>query len=103
MRNIYVTDRFHIKMLPYVPATLKIGKASIVDVKRAIMKGAKVYIYKEDNAQLLSEFMGRDVETTTEPLIVTRDEEAIIYVITTLKTLEGEKKFIWRLKYRSDE
>ena len=103
MKNIYVTDRFHIKMLPYVPATLKVRKASIIDVKRAILKGARTYIYKEENALRLSEFMNTNIGVTTEPLILSRDEEAIIYVITTLKTLEGEKKFIWRLEYKSDE
>ena len=103
MKNVYVTDRFHIKMLPYVSATLKIRKASIVDIKRAILKGAKLYIYKEENALRLSEFMDMNIGTTTEPLIVSRDEEAIIYVITTLKTLDGEKKFVWRLEYKSDE
>ena len=101
MRGVYITDRFHIKMLPYVEGTLKVGKASIIDVKRAMKKGAEVYIYKEENADLLTRFTGIEVNTTTEPLIVSRDEKPVIYVITTLKTTDGSKKFVWRLEYEA--
>ena len=91
-----VTDRFHVKMLPYTEGSIEIYRSSPVDVKRAIKRGAETYIYKEETAEWLRQFINEDVEVTTEPVLLSRDEVSVIYVIFRY----GELRYVLRMVYR---
>lgn len=96
--RVVITDRFTVKMLPYTEGKITVYRSSPVDIKRALLRGAETYIYKEETARWIEDFAGIGVGITTKPLLLTRDEKTVMYVIFTYGK-ESDMKYVIRLVY----